>query len=934
MKHGSRSKSTRNYSRNKAKDNKSTRNPKQRREKSRKGSLIRPGASIERASRQKAVKELESDTDEESSVEICQYNRTTNQKALHVDSDSEDDESSKESDEEDEIPYKMAFSQPTTANDDGDSSSDSDGGGYESPSDDEHPRKQASEPLRPGDVIEYYNTMIFTAGSGMGHNTATILGTAPAAKFPLTLSTGDYLDASVRIRRTQEFVKGSLYKHSGYWKPISAFRLRKRFLRNKDGTRVQASEGVFGRAKAFQNLTTAMETKAVEFIRGDHDHRIRGNTKLKSLLSKPTNASKLPNEHDDSSSSSSSEDSEPPLELSRSKQVPAMKSKIIPKKPPGALIKSSMTFPLDSDDDSDSDSNGTLQFNRTKLPTPASAGAPPLPSSLSFRKVSRSIASKTIQQESQATASSSTSNAKASSNAAKNHEQAIQSTTMKRRSYGTTTVASKLKDAKAIDEMLLDSDDSDEDSELLAPVFASSASSSSKSPTLRKSPSEKSTNSNDTIFSSSKTNHSIHNKSTKPKSTASTRNHSAHHGVRTTNGFGRPKLALRTSIAAQPLMEENTVDIFEDSSGDDDSSGGSIYRRRNKRGERILRSPNLYNKQRSKGTHQKSMRDLLTQEHPVEERKPPSPSRRTLKRSVVVTGYQPLAISVNGAQPKDDSPPSIMKVYQRKEEKRRKALEKDNRTQKSTVEQNNAGETQERRRKKEKKESNRRKLQREKKKLKKTHARPPPYPKERSDPNLAEQSTQENEWSDNENFEDQNRHYPSFQGKKENKQRQERSSNEPASAKRSRLSQDSEEEQKLTRKKLTPKSRVRKRTAKPKSTNKLNLEQRKRYELSPSSDEDDFRPAKTPQTPWSTDCDIDSPFPSSIKIGSGVAHQSSAAKNSSGKKRKFDHKSSSVFDFNSQDEKENPFDKRHRSPKLSFAKMNNSSKSKSIKKAR
>eukprot|EP00536_Pseudo-nitzschia_multiseries_P007833 jgi/Psemu1/66231/estExt_Genemark1.C_1890012 len=194
--------------------------------------------------------------------------------------------------DEDDIPYAMNFTQPTkptatkrrrsgNSNDSSsDSSSDSDTSGrYDSPG---APPKSSdlAEPLRPGDVIEYQNTGIYTAGSHLGRNTATVLGTNahPSCKFPLDLSSRELLATDVSVKRIGEWVGGHLYHHAGCYRPIRQFRIRTRVLRHPseaataaEGLRSAKPSAVRTRTRALDAIKAQLEAKAVEFLRGDHD---------------------------------------------------------------------------------------------------------------------------------------------------------------------------------------------------------------------------------------------------------------------------------------------------------------------------------------------------------------------------------------------------------------------------------------------------------------------------------------------------------------------------------------------------------------------------------------------------------------------------------------------------------------------------------------
>lgn len=144
-------------------------------------------------------------------------------------------------------------------------------------------------------------------------------------------------------------------------------------------------------------------------------------------------------------------------------------------------------------------------------------------------------------------------------------------------------------------------------------------------------------------------------------------------------------------------------------------------------------------------------------------------------------------------------------------------------------------------------------------------------------------------------------------------------------------------------------------------------EHSKRYQLSSSSSsegaassEQEWKKGPTlPRTPWSTDCEVDSPPPSTIPVavavaaamgGTGTARarrsctKSDSGKRSSSKDNRKPRHPSSVFDFSSHDENDDPdaieaiVPKRQISPKLmvgaSFVSSSNRKKKRSTASAR
>ena len=103
--------------------------------------------------------------------------------------------------EELEIPYALNNGQNANSSDDSD-------GGYCSPS--SRKRKKRTEPLRPGDLIEY-TCPIFVAGSRQGRRTAIVLSTDPSQKkYPIVLNNAELLSRDVHIKRIGEYLNGDL----------------------------------------------------------------------------------------------------------------------------------------------------------------------------------------------------------------------------------------------------------------------------------------------------------------------------------------------------------------------------------------------------------------------------------------------------------------------------------------------------------------------------------------------------------------------------------------------------------------------------------------------------------------------------------------------------------------------------------------------------
>lgn len=87
--------------------------------------------------------------------------------------------------------------------------------------------EQSNEPIRPGDVIEYYSP-IFVAGDARGLRQATVLAVDPNDDSPLALSNGDVLPNNTKAKRIKAMCDGELLDHPGIYRPIYKFKLTKR----------------------------------------------------------------------------------------------------------------------------------------------------------------------------------------------------------------------------------------------------------------------------------------------------------------------------------------------------------------------------------------------------------------------------------------------------------------------------------------------------------------------------------------------------------------------------------------------------------------------------------------------------------------------------------------------------------------------------------
>eukprot|EP00804_Cyclotella_cryptica_P029841 CCRYP_010751-RA/>CCRYP_010751-RA protein AED:0.07 eAED:0.06 QI:553/0/0.5/1/1/1/2/0/709 len=82
----------------------------------------------------------------------------------------------------------------------------------------------SNEPIRPGDVIEYYSP-IFVVGDKRGLRQATVLYVDPKADVILRLSNGECLPEDTRVKRIKVIDGNDLVDHPGIYRPIETFKL-------------------------------------------------------------------------------------------------------------------------------------------------------------------------------------------------------------------------------------------------------------------------------------------------------------------------------------------------------------------------------------------------------------------------------------------------------------------------------------------------------------------------------------------------------------------------------------------------------------------------------------------------------------------------------------------------------------------------------------
>jgi len=184
--------------------------------------------------------------------------------------------------------------------------------------------EQSNEPIRPGDVIEYYSP-IFVAGDARGLRQATVLSTDPKDDMPLVLSNGEGLPTNTKVKRIKVNEGGDLLDHSGIFRPIYRFKLSKR------GT-ATAADGVAHEAARFTKIMQKNMSKLKEKAEADGfapmDMINGGKWNVDTSKSKQSSNSKISNRRKDDDSSSeddssiSSKDEKP-----RSKKAPTSTSR-------------------------------------------------------------------------------------------------------------------------------------------------------------------------------------------------------------------------------------------------------------------------------------------------------------------------------------------------------------------------------------------------------------------------------------------------------------------------------------------------------------------------------------------------------------------------------------------------------------------------------
>ena len=90
------------------------------------------------------------------------------------------------------------------------------------------------EPLRPGDVIQYFSP-IYCAGDPRGLRTATVISTDPFSKgYMIRLDNTEMVPNEHMVKRIKVVEKGKLYEHPGFYRQINRFVIKKRELVDVD----------------------------------------------------------------------------------------------------------------------------------------------------------------------------------------------------------------------------------------------------------------------------------------------------------------------------------------------------------------------------------------------------------------------------------------------------------------------------------------------------------------------------------------------------------------------------------------------------------------------------------------------------------------------------------------------------------------------------
>ena len=231
-----------------------------------------------------------------------------------------DEESDQDDDDAMDIPYTQAMNYDSDLSDFG--------------SEDE----KSNEPLRPGDVIQYYSG-IYVAGDPRGLRQATVMAVKnPKEEFPLVLDNGECIPNTTRVKRIKEMVDGELIEHPDIYRSIMKFRMK------KSGT-ATAADGVAKEAERFGRIMDKNMAKLKKKAEADGFAPMDMLVGVKGKKNGTNTKSNRPNESSSSSeqeSSSSSEDSSSDESLDAKLKARSQKKrpvKFLPKKKKKSLNK-------------------------------------------------------------------------------------------------------------------------------------------------------------------------------------------------------------------------------------------------------------------------------------------------------------------------------------------------------------------------------------------------------------------------------------------------------------------------------------------------------------------------------------------------------------------------------------------------------------------
>ena len=166
---------------------------------------------------------------------------------------------------------------------------------------------RSNEPIRPGDVIEYY-CPIYVTGDKRGLRQATVLAVDPSDTMPLVLSNGEGLPNTTKVKRIKVMSGDELVDHPGIFREMNRFKLIK--MGNATAADAIAMEAARFGAVMTKNINKLKEKAIAEgFAPMDLLVNIKGvksNNTSSSLQTKESTRreTSLPSSSDDSSSDS------------------------------------------------------------------------------------------------------------------------------------------------------------------------------------------------------------------------------------------------------------------------------------------------------------------------------------------------------------------------------------------------------------------------------------------------------------------------------------------------------------------------------------------------------------------------------------------------------------------------------------------------------